>query len=271
VIEIKSNFPPQNKKGDPRRPVIHRPPIRTLYPSPMALILLLETATTVCSAALARDGKVLALRETHEGYSHAEKLTVFAGEILREAGITLPELDAVAVSGGPGSYTGLRIGVSTAKGLCFALDKPLISIGTLEAMAWGLYHSSFTLHQSSFLACPMIDARRMEVYCAVYRRDLSQVVPVHAEVVGPGSFREALDEGPVVFFGDGAAKCREVLGGHPQAVFSEEGLPSAAAMARLAETKFSRKEFEDLALYEPFYLKDFVAGGQREKAGGISR
>ena len=235
----------------------------------MALILLLETATTVCSAALARDGQVLALREYHEGYSHAEKLTVFITEILKEAGVSLSQLDAVAVSGGPGSYTGLRIGVSTAKGLCYALDKPLLAVSTLKAMAWNLLHSSFSIPHSSFRVCPMIDARRMEVYCAVYRPDLSVELPVQARIIGPDTFRELLENDRVVFFGDGAAKCRDILGAHPHAVFSDEGLPSAAALAAQAEEKYNRKETEDLALYEPFYLKDFVSRGQAA-SGSIS-
>ena len=141
----------------------------------MPLILNIETATEFCSVALARDGKLLSLRESQSGYSHAENITVFISEVIREAGVSLNDLDAIAVSKGPGSYTGLRIGVSTAKGLCFALDKPLLAVYTLQALTVGFFNSKFEIRNSKLFFCPMLDARRMEVYCAVYDSELNEV------------------------------------------------------------------------------------------------
>lgn len=223
----------------------------------MALILSLETATTACSAALAKDGALLALREVNEGYTHSENLTVFAEQVLKEAGVSFSDLDAIAVSKGPGSYTGLRIGVSAAKGFCFALDKPLIAINTLRAMASGVSISERAL------LCPMIDARRMEVYCAVYDEQGNEIRPVSAEIIDENSFSDILKNNKIIFFGDGAAKCRAKLGQHPNAVFIDNVFPSAAFLAPLAEQKFNEKKFEDVAYFEPYYLKDFIAGPKK--------
>lgn len=224
----------------------------------MALLLCLETATTVCSVALAKDGKVLAMREVNQGYTHSENLTVFTEQVLKDANCSFADLDAIVVSKGPGSYTGLRIGVSAAKGFCFALDKPLIAVNTLRAMAYGV---GATVKEKALL-CPMIDARRMEVYCAFYDLDNNEVRPTSAEIITADSFADILDNNKVIFFGDGAAKCRSTLA-HPNAVFLDNAFPSAEYLAQVAESKFNKKQFEDVAYFEPYYLKDFVSGGKK--------
>lgn len=226
----------------------------------MALILSLETSTTVCSVALASDYTMLALKEENARYTHAEHITLYIQEVLKQAGRTFSELDAIAVSMGPGSYTGLRIGVSTAKGLCFALDKPLIAIPTLKSMATSQFSTPDS--QLPLLLCPMIDARRMEVYCAVYDNYFNEVRKTEAVIITENSFTDLLKENTVYFFGDGAVKCKEVLGIHKNAVFIDNIFPSAKYLAKLAYDSFSRQRFENLALFEPFYLKDFVAGGK---------
>lgn len=232
----------------------------------MALILHLETATTVCSVSLAKDGQLLALKEQNGDYSHAENLTLFIEDVIKQAGLSLPAVDAIAVSKGPGSYTGLRIGVSTAKGLCYSLDKPLIAINTLQHLAGAVIASltSNIQHPASFF-CPMIDARRMEVYCAVFDAQGNEVEPTAAVIVDEQSFAHLLKEHTVYFFGDGAAKCKEALSGNPNAVFIDNIVPSAKDMIALAEKAFNEKQFEDVAYFEPFYLKDFVAGKKKEK------
>ena len=224
----------------------------------MALILNLETATTVCSVALARDGQLLAAKEQHGDYSHAENLTLFIEDVLKQAQLSLPEVDAIAVSKGPGSYTGLRIGVSTAKGLCYSLNKPLIAVDTLQHLALsGTAVISNTAADA--LYCPMIDARRMEVYCGVYDGHNREIKPVAAEIIDEQSFSALLKNHTLYFFGDGAAKCQAVLGSSPKAVFADV-LISAKSMVPLAEKAFAEKRFENTAYFEPFYLKDFVAG-----------
>jgi len=226
----------------------------------LSLILNIETATEVCSVALARDGKLISIRESSDGFTHAENITVFISEIIQEAGISLKELDAVAVSKGPGSYTGLRIGVSTAKGLCFALEKPLISVPTLEALTFGAQKRIQILKlQASSLFCPMLDARRMEVYCAVYDEKLNEVEKTSAEIITENSFEKYLASGAVYFFGNGAAKCKSAIT-HANANFVDGINASAASMISFSEKFFREKKFEDTAYFEPFYLKDFVAG-----------
>ena len=220
----------------------------------MSIILGIETSTKICSVAISDGDKLLALKEEGGEYSHSEKLTVFIQEILKEAGLKLGDIDAVAVSKGPGSYTGLRIGVSVAKGFCYALNKPLIAIDTLQAMALGMSK----VEQSS-LYCPMIDARRMEVYTALYDGNNNLVEPVSAKIIDSTSFAESLKKNKVIFFGDGSEKCKEALGENTNAIFSEKGLPSAQFINQIALEKFNKKEFEDVAYFEPYYLKDFVA------------
>jgi len=228
----------------------------------LALILNIETATEVCSAALSQNGKLLSVRESASGYTHSENITVFIDEVVKEAGIALKDLDAVTVSKGPGSYTGLRIGVSTAKGLCFALDKPLLAVNTLLSLANNFLTSNLSRGlgtQTSNLLCPMLDARRMEVYCAVYDRELNEVEPTAAIIIENNSFEKILKSNKVYFFGSGAIKCKPVLQ-HPNAIFVENIYPSATSMISLSEKLFGEKKFEDAAYFEPFYLKDFVAG-----------
>ena len=225
----------------------------------MALILCLETATTVCSVALAKDGKLLAIREVNQGYTHSENLTIFSEQVLSEAGHKFSDLDAIAVSKGPGSYTGLRIGVSAAKGFCFALEKPLIAVNTLRGMAYG---AAKNVKEKSLL-CPMIDARRMEVYCAFYDLDNNEIRSTSAEIITEDSFADILKENKVIFFGDGAAKCKQAIT-HPNAIFIDNAFPSAGYLVQIAENKFANKEFEDVAYFEPYYLKDFVSGSQKK-------
>lgn len=224
--------------------------------------LLIETATPVCSVALVLDGILAGLKESTKKNSHAEVLTAFIQELMEVNELDVGGLDVIAVSKGPGSYTGLRIGVSVAKGLCYAGDKPLIAINTLESMAAGAIHS--TDSKNDALYCPMIDARRMEVYCALFDASGKEIRETKAEIIEEGSFKEYLGKQAVVFFGDGAEKCREVLS-HSNAVFLNEFAPSAANMIPLVQERFSQKQFEDVAYFEPFYLKDFVAGVPKVK------
>jgi tRNA threonylcarbamoyladenosine biosynthesis protein TsaB len=182
-------------------------------------------------------------------------LTSLIDDVVRQTGFTLNHLDAIAVAMGPGSYTGLRIGVSTAKGLCFALDKPMVAVNTLAAMAEQIRG----FYPPDTLLCPMIDARRMEVYCAFYDTAGDERVPTKAEIIDADSFADQLVKQPVVFFGDGAAKCRTVLGQHPQAVFPEQAVtPSARTIGKLAAPMFAAGRIENPATFEPFYLKDFM-------------
>jgi tRNA threonylcarbamoyladenosine biosynthesis protein TsaB len=232
------------------------------------MILQIETATTVCSVALAKDGKIMAFKQVDQRNIHAEVITVFIEELLVETGSHYADIDAIAVSCGPGSYTGLRIGVSTAKGLCFALDKPLIAIETLESMAQGVIDdptilSTFNLQLSTLLLCPMIDARRMEVYTAIFKPNGENIVPTAAEIIDENSFASLLKENQILFFGDGAEKCREVLGHNPNAHFLPGFTNSATHLTKKAAEKFAQKDFVDVAYFEPFYLKDFIAGKKK--------
>lgn len=222
------------------------------------LILQIETATTMCSVALSANGKLLALKELNERNVHASQITLFIDEVMKMAGKDYKELDAVAVSKGPGSYTGLRIGVSTAKGLCFALDIPLISVDTLESMASG-FMQEYPDTGGASLLCPMIDARRMEVYTAIYDADMNQIEPVSAKILHEQTFDKYLDENKVIVFGDGASKSQPLYSTHPNYRF-EEFENSAAHLGSRALRKFQQGEVEDLAYFEPFYLKDFIAG-----------
>ena len=214
----------------------------------------METATTNCSVALCEGGNVIALKEDNsKGYSHAEKLHVFIDEILKENDLKIANLDAVAISKGPGSYTGLRIGVSAAKGLCFAQDIPLISIPTLTALA------KQVTPKEGEQVIPMLDARRMEVYSAVFDSAFNQIRDTRAEVLSEESFQEELAKGKVYFIGNGVAKFREICE-HPNAEFIEDRLPSAKEMSTIAYDKYKISDIEDVAYFEPYYLKDFVAG-----------
>lgn len=233
----------------------------------MSVILHIESSTLTCSVAISDNarlpdgqGQPLALKESHDqSYSHSEKLVVYIDEVLKEAKLKPADLHAVCVAKGPGSYTGLRIGVSAAKGMCYALEIPLLSVGSLESMAhWATRTHTDELAGVGIL-CPMIDARRMEVYTALFDASLKEVKPVSAEIIDEQSFSSELEKGKVVFFGDGAAKCKAVIQ-HANAVFLEGFNPSARGMIAIAEQKLATKEFEDVAYFEPYYLKDFVAG-----------
>lgn len=218
------------------------------------MILCIETATTNCSVAIGKKGKLLALKEDYSSsYSHAERLHLFIEEILAENDLRPQDLQAIAVSKGPGSYTGLRIGVSAAKGLCFALDLPLISVPTLKTLALQV-----KLHKEGFVI-PLLDARRMEVYTAGFNSENKQVFDTRAEILTPESFSEYLENASVAFIGTGVEKFSKICD-HPNATFIEGKLPSAGEMIALAEEKYQKKKFEDVAYFEPYYLKDFVAG-----------
>ena len=220
----------------------------------MALILGIETATKNCSVALFKDSKLIAEKEhVSDGYTHAEQLNLFIKEVVGSANITLTEIEAVALSMGPGSYTGLRIGTSTAKGLCYALEIPLLAISTLQAMAFGMAEN-----ESSVVYCPMIDARRMEVFSALFDENNKEIRGVQADVVDEQTYTNFL-KNEVLFFGDGALKCKEIIN-HKNAKFIEGINPSAKNLGILANAKFENKDFEDVAYFEPYYLKDFVAG-----------
>lgn len=221
----------------------------------MAFILCIETATEVCSVALFNKNELLVLNEINEGNMHASALTGLIEKTLKEAGLTLNQLDAICVSKGPGSYTGLRVGVSTAKGLCFGLNIPLLAVNTLQSMA-GVY-----MHQNPNNAqaiCAMIDARRMEVYAAIYNSNLEEINPTQAIVIEEYSFEEQLNQGQIIFIGNGAAKCKSTIT-HANAVFVEEITCSALGLGKPAYQMFLENKFEDTAYFEPFYLKDFVA------------
>jgi tRNA threonylcarbamoyladenosine biosynthesis protein TsaB len=225
----------------------------------MALLLQIETATTSCSVALAKDGNVLGFKQVNERNIHAEVITLFIDELMIAAGMRYEQLDAIAVSCGPGSYTGLRIGISTAKGLCFALDKPLIAIETLEAMAYGTTSLADQI-QDYDLLCPMIDARRMEVFTAVFTGSGEKLQPTEAAIIDENSFHELLKNNKILFFGDGAEKCRDVLSKQPNASFFPGFVNSAVYLTQKAAEKFANKDFEDIVRFEPYYLKDFIAG-----------
>lgn len=222
----------------------------------MSCILHIETSTQVCSVALSEDGQCIFSKTDFEGPSHAVTLGVYVDEALSFADSHAIPLDAVAVSCGPGSYTGLRIGVSMAKGICYGRNLPLIGIPTPEVMCVPLLLDE-ELPEDALL-CPMIDARRMEVYAALYDRTLHPVREIEAVIIDESSYEDYLNRGPVYFFGNGAAKCKEKIL-HPNARFVEDIHPLAKWMFPLAEKAFARGDFKDVAYFEPFYLKEFVA------------
>lgn len=222
----------------------------------MASILCIETATETCSVAISVDGEVVFEKENREGPSHATQLGVFVEEALLWARSKGLLLEAIAVSCGPGSYTGLRIGVSEAKGLCFGLNLPLVAVGTLELLANGVVKKK--LVGDEVLLCPMIDARRMEVYDALFNKDLEIMRHVEADIIDETSFACFLNNQKVAFFGNGAAKCKDTLQ-HTNAIFIDDIYAKASDMVELAEAAFVAGDFEDVAYFEPFYLKEFVA------------
>lgn len=224
------------------------------------LILLIETATSICSVALSENGNIIAVKEINERNIHASHITLFIQEVMQQAGKKYSDLDAVAISKGPGSYTGLRIGVSTAKGLCYALDIPLIGIDTVEAMASGI--SGQQEIPDNALLIPMIDARRMEVYTGIFGKDMKAIEPVSAKIVDEGSFVEFNDR-QLYLFGDGAEKFKEMFSAYKNIHFMEFK-NSASNMNVLAYDKFINNEKENLAYFEPFYLKDFLLTQSRK-------
>ena len=224
------------------------------------MILCLETATPVCSVALNSACCTLAMRETEGQNAHSEKITNFIREVMEEAKIDYPQLDAVAVSQGPGSYTGLRIGVSTAKGICYAADLPLMAIDTLEAMAYGMKEKLASQIGPDDLLIPMIDARRMEVYASVFDANLNKINDTAALVIDEHSFEDLRKDHRLWLFGDGAPKLSKLFENQPNINIIDGFKPSAAYMKVLAERALQQQQFVDVAYFEPFYLKDFIAG-----------
>ena len=224
------------------------------------MILCLETATPVCSVALNSACCTLAMRETEGQNAHSEKITNFIREVMEEAKIDYPQLDAVAVSQGPGSYTGLRIGVSTAKGICYAADLPLMAIDTLEAMAYGMKDKLGSQIGPGDLLIPMIDARRMEVYASVFDANLNKINDTAALVINENSFEDLRKDHRLWLFGDGAPKLSKLFENQPNIHIIDGFKPSAAYMKVLAERALQQQQFVDVAYFEPFYLKDFIAG-----------
>jgi len=219
----------------------------------MALILALETATTNCSVSISKNGEIIGLKEDfNDNYSHSERLHCYIEEVLTDCNISLSDLDAIAVSKGPGSYTGLRIGVSAAKGLCMSLDIPLISLNTLESLVHQIEDDCDTI-------IPMLDARRMEVFSSVYSGDKVNIRKTQAEILDERSFSEYSNIGKIIFIGNGVRKYKEICP-YTNVEFLEKKQPSSKEMGPMAFAKFQKKEFEDVAYFEPYYLKDFILG-----------
>lgn len=228
----------------------------------MACILHIETSTDVCSVALSEDGAILFSKEDYNGAQHAVLLGVFIDEILSMADSHAKMIDAVAVSCGPGSYTGLRIGVSMAKGICYGRNIPLIALETLKVMSVPVLLMDEMPENA--LICPMIDARRMEVYSAIYDRALNTIKDVSADIIDEHSYKEYLEKHPVYFFGNGATKCQQIIK-HENAHFINDIKPLARWMFPLADREFHNGIFQDVAYFEPFYLKEFVATVAKNK------
>ena len=230
----------------------------------MERLILIETSTALCSAALAEDGVITSYRESSAPKAHASLTAVFIQEMLEEKGLTIADCDAVCVSKGPGSYTGLRVGVSTAKGLCFGSSKPLIAISTLDILV-----AQAQIPDNLKYIVPMVDARRMEVYAAVYEiagqagNDVRQITETAPAIIDENSYSDILERGKVLFIGDGAGKCADVIK-HPNATFVQ-CWPKASAMLEPAMKAYKEKRFEDVAYFEPFYLKEFVATVSKKK------
>jgi len=222
----------------------------------MSLILSLETTTNVCSVAIHQEGKLVASKENHASQSHSRLLAVFIKDILVELDLQASQLDAIAVSQGPGSYTGIRIGVSTAKGLCYALSKPLISVNTLLAMAYGVNKYAY---EENVVLCPMIDARRMEVYTLAMDTKAKILMEATPLIIDEKSFSNLLTNNKVVFFGNGAPKCKNIIT-HTNAYFVNSVEASAVQVGLIAYDYFIQKKFEDLAYFEPAYLKEYRIG-----------
>ena len=221
------------------------------------MILSIETATKICAVALHDQGKLIAEIRLAIEQAHSSKLTVLIEQLLQQTQTPKEALTALAVSEGPGSYTGLRIGVSAAKGLCFALQIPLLAVNTLEALAWEVRTKFLAKAQEPILFCPMLDARRMEVYCMLLDAAGKVVSPTEAKIVDEQAFETWLATHTIYFFGDGAMKCQPLIQ-HPHAIFLDNTLPTAHAIGHLAWERYQAQAYEDLAYFEPYYLKDFV-------------
>ncbi|MBD1398507.1 tRNA (adenosine(37)-N6)-threonylcarbamoyltransferase complex dimerization subunit type 1 TsaB [Pontibacter sp. JH31] len=220
----------------------------------MPILLALETSSTVCSVALYNGADLLGASELQIEKSHSSHITVMISQLIENCGLELKQLSAVAVSGGPGSYTGLRIGSSTAKGLCYSLDIPLLEVSTLYGLA--LQAISSLPNPQNYLFCPMIDARRMEVYTCLLNYKLEEQWPITPVILDEHTFNEQLEKQPIVFFGNGTSKFRKLKEGNVNALFIDDIQPSAKPIGQLALTKYEQQAFEDIAYYEPFYLKD---------------
>jgi tRNA threonylcarbamoyladenosine biosynthesis protein TsaB len=236
----------------------------------MALILHIETATDVCSVALADENGLIDLFESTEGRSHAAILTVFIEDMLKKNHMKVSDLGAIAVSMGPGSYTGLRIGVSVAKGLCYGANIPLLALPTLQSMAHGFlrqYHDKPEMNSANIRYCPMIDARRLEVYTALFDYQGEFTSDIKAEIIDSRSFEDLLTDHVIYFFGNGSDKCSGIIT-HPNARFISGLYPSARDLIVLSQKAYQKKEFKDVAYFEPFYLKDFVTTTPKNKVIG---
>ena len=224
------------------------------------MILCIETSSISCSVALCNEGKLLSVKESLIKNTHASIITQFIEAVLKLAGVDKSSLKAVAISKGPGSYTGLRIGVSTAKGICYALNIPLIAIPTLQAMAFTMIDKTGNIDTSATydIFCPMIDARRMEVYYALFDNSRKEIKETSAEIIDTSTFAQYLFAKKIIFFGDGAEKCKSVIS-HENAVFIDNIYPSALDLAFISNEKYLKEDFENIAYFEPFYLKEFIA------------
>jgi len=222
----------------------------------MSYILNIETATTNCSVSLSKEGEILVLKEDYNtNYSHAESLHMFIEEVIIASKTKPSQIDAIAVSKGPGSYTGLRIGVSAAKGLCYALNKPLISVATLQSLA-----NQVTINDGIIVA--MLDARRLEVYSAIFDKNHNKIRETKAQILDENSFKDYLEKGKVYFIGDGVEKTKTLIK-HSNAIYIEDKLPSAKEMSKLSYDKYKKNDIEDVAYFEPYYLKDFIGLKQK--------
>lgn len=221
----------------------------------MALILSIETSTTVSSVAIHEDGHMIASQSLHIDKSHSAYLAPSIKNLFETSGLQMKSIDAVAISKGPGSYTGLRIGTSTAKGICFGLDAKLIGINSLEAMAYGIVKYM----PKDVILCPMIDARRMEVYCLIAKTDMSILEKTSSKIIDEKSFSDLLSKNKIVFIGNGAMKCKPALDSSKNTIFIDDIFPSAEHVGALAWQAYENNEFENLAYFEPYYLKDFIA------------
>ena len=225
----------------------------------MPNLLCIETSTTVCSVAIGNENGILAQKEVNDGYTHAENLHMFIDEVIKDSGLNRKDIDAIAVGKGPGSYTGLRIGVSAAKGIAYALNIPLISMNTLLNLSVGAKN---IIQDSEVLLCPMLDARRMEVYTALYNQQLEEIANTNALIITTESLSNLTSKGKIVLFGDGASTCAELIKDNSKISIIENIMPSATNMINYCVEQFNNKQFEDVAYFEPFYLKDFFTGAK---------